>query len=470
MTNFDLTRSERVCILQKLIERVDAFRDNPKGQRVSPSLDRDHILELVNHDFSKPLNCQDAVDKVVSGLEKYTVHTTHPKYFGLYNPRSNFAGILADFITASYNPQMAAWSHAPFAAEAERHVIESLGRKFGYTTEIDGVFTTAGAEANHTAMLCALNKIFPAFAERGASQLSGQPLVYCSSEAQHSVHKAARACGLGSVAVRSVEVDDALCMRVDILREMLENDRQNGGLPFMIIGTAGTTGAAAIDDLKEIGKLAKEHEIWFHADAAYGGAAILSDRLRPKLDGVQEADSITFDAHKWMSVPMGTGMFITRHPAILSSTFSITTDYMPKEGKELAITDAFTHSLQWSRRFIGLKVYLSLLVYGWEGYREVIDHQTAMGDLLREKLLADQWVLTNRTAFPVVCFTDPAFQNDPNFALTIAQRMVDSGNAWISSYSILGRPSLRACITNYNTSPDHVMELVSELNQLRLTY
>lgn len=470
MTNFDLTRAERDLVFTQLLEKIDSFRDDTMAHRVSPPLDRSDILDIVRHDFSAAMSFEDAVGKVTSALEKYTVHTAHPKYFGLYNPRSNFAGILADLITAAYNPQMAAWSHAPFAAEAERYVIESLGRKFGYAGTIDGVFTTAGAEANHTAMLCALNEVFPQFAEKGASGCTGQPRVYCSAEAHHSVHKAARACGLGSVSVRSVPVDDALCMRIDLLSDMLQEDKLNGNLPFMIVGTAGTTGAASIDSLQAISKIARENEIWFHADAAYGGAAILSDRLKPFLNGIQEADSITFDAHKWMSVPMGTGMFITRHGEILARTFGITTDYMPKEGKDLAMTDPFTHSLQWSRRFIGLKVYLSLLVYGWQGYQEVIDHQTAMGDLLREKLITDQWVITNRSEFPVICFTDPNFRDDPNFALQLAQQVVDAGHSWISSYAILGRPSLRACITNYNTQPEHVNQLVTELNKLRLDY
>ena len=133
----------------------------------------------------------------------------------------------------------------------------------------------------------------------------------------------------------------------------------------MINGTAGTTGTGTIDELNQLSFICKKNNIWFHVDAAYGGGAILSQDLKHQLTGIEKSDSITFDAHKWMSVPMGTSIFLTSKNDILSKTFRITTEYMPKEADKLTITEPFTHSIQWSRRFIGLKVYLPLLFYGW---------------------------------------------------------------------------------------------------------
>src|SRR5205085_9439575 len=156
-----------------------------------------------------------------------------------------------------------------------------------------------------------------------------------------------------------------------------------GYLPFLVVATAGTTNAGVIDPLPQVAAVAHDHRLWYHVDAAWGGAAAFVPELRPLLAGIEEADSITFDAHKWLSVPMGAGLFLTRHPQALTRAFHTPTPYMPQEARHLDVVDPFDHSMQWSRRFIGLKVFLSLAVAGWEGYAFAIRHQTEMGDHLR---------------------------------------------------------------------------------------
>jgi aromatic-L-amino-acid/L-tryptophan decarboxylase len=188
--------------------------------------------------------------------------------------------------------------------------------------------------------------------------------------------------------------------------------------------------------------------------------------LRPLLAGTERADSITFDAHKWLSVPMGAGLFLTRHSHILDRTFRVTTAYMPKEASGMDIVDPHLHSMQWSRRFIGLKVFLSLLVAGRDGYADAIRHQTAMGALLRDRLAAAGWEIANDTALPVVCFTCPGASADVQRA--IAMHVVASGEAWISTTLLAGtRTVLRACITNYLTEPTDIDALVATLDRAR---
>jgi glutamate/tyrosine decarboxylase-like PLP-dependent enzyme len=146
--------------------------------------------------------------------------------------------------------------------------------------------------------------------------------------------------------------------------------------------------------------------LWFHVDAAWGGAAVFVPELRAALSGIESADSITFDLHKFLSMPMGAGTFLTRHPDILSRIFSLSTADMPKESERLAIVDPYVHTLQWSTRFIGLKLILTLATIGWNGYAQVLRRRSEMGDLLlRERLTASGWSVLNRTALPVVCFT-----------------------------------------------------------------
>lgn len=430
---------------------------------VSPELDPQAIRAfLARFDFSEPVRACEAVDIAAAGLTRWQVHTAHPRYFGLFNPAPTTMGIAADALVAAFNPQMAAWSHNPFAAEVERHLVRALGTKFGYA-ECDGTFCSGGMEANHTAVLTALTAAVPDFAADGLRSVARWPVFYVSSESHHSFLKAARLCGLGTSAVRQIEADAKLRMRPDALEAAILRDRAEGLLPFLVVATAGTTSAGVVDPLQELASVAEREGLWFHVDAAWGGAAVLVPELRPVLAGIERSDSITFDAHKWLSVPMGAGVYLTRDLAILDRTFRVATAYMPKDAAGLDVVDPHLHSMQWSRRFIGLKVFLSLLVAGWSGYEEAIRHQTAMGSLLRERLAAAGWEIVNDTPLPVVCFAEPGGDGERQRA--IANAVVKSGAAWISPTVVGGRTVIRACITHYDTQPEDVDALLAALEQ-----
>lgn len=470
--NFDFNGNQRKEILNTVLEKVEQFYSNTKQYSTTPELSVQEIRKFVKTpDLAFGNNPNTAIKHVINGLEKYSVHTPHPNYFGLFNPRSNFAGIIADFITASYNPQLAAWSHSPFAVETEAYMINEFIEKFGLDkNNADGVFTTGGAEANLTAVLCALNNKYPDFSKDGIFGLDKKPVIFCSQEAHHSIQKAAKIVGLGYDLVKTIPTNIDLTINTEILEQEINTLNISTHSPLMVIGTAGSTGSGAIDNLEHISRICKRQNIWFHVDAAYGGGAVLSSKLKHALNGISRSNSITFDAHKWMSVPMGASIFLTNHKDILSKTFRITTEYMPKEANELEIVEPFSHSIQWSRRFIGLKVYLSLLFYGWEGYENVINHQAKIGDYLRKKLLENQWTIKNYTELPVVCFTDPQFETDLKFTKTILDHILANGKSWLSVYPINKVPTFRACITNYNTTETEIDELIKELNTERKTY
>ena len=470
--NFDLDQKKRKEILKTVTENLENFYTNTKDYKTTPTIDVAKIKDFVDQiDLSNGIDSIDAIDYVTKGLELHSVHTPHPKYFGLYNPRSNFAGIMADLMTAYYNPQLAAWSHAPFAVEVEAKLIKELAYKFGYSsTNFDGVFATGGNEANQTAVLCALNNQFPNYNRDGLFAIAKKPIIYCSEEAHHSVYKAAKTAGLGYESVIAIPINEEQKLDTKVLEQKIKLSIQCNEAPLMIIGTAGTTGSGIIDDLTGISEIAKRHKIWFHVDAAYGGAAVLSEQLKEHLKGIALSDSITFDAHKWMSIPMGASVFITSHPHILAKTFSISTEYMPKDAEKLEIVDPYSHSIQWSRRFIGLKLYLSLLFYGWKGYEETINHQAAMADLLREKLINNNWSVLNKSKLPVVCFTDEKYKNDEHFTKKMLENIYIQGKSWLSSYPLNNINSFRVCITNYNTSEIELDELIEELNSEREKY
>src|SRR5262245_4780768 len=367
-----LDESARKQLWSDLIAAIESYIEEVPTLSVSPPLEPENIRKfLQSFNFSKPLNPGEAIAKVVEGMRKYQVHTPHPMYYGLFNPAPSTMSIAADSLVAALNPQMAAWSHNPFAAEAENYLVREFGIRFGYPADqADGTFCSGGAEANHTALLTALVHAFPEFAREGVRAVSAQPVFYVSAQSHHSFLKAARFSGIGTNAVREVPVNENLQMDPVKLAELTNKDRKEGFIPLMIVATAGKTGAGVIDDLMALRNIASQEKLWFHTDAAWGGGAILIPEGKGVLRGIERSDSITFDAHKWLSVPMGAGMYLTRHPEILSQTCRITADYMPKEGAGLDFVDPYSHSMQWSRRFIGLKLFLTLACAGWKGYED----------------------------------------------------------------------------------------------------
>lgn len=463
-----LDAPERQILWSRLIERIEQYTRDVPELRVTPELNPAAVRAyLAAFDFKHPILPEQAVDAAADGLTRWQVHTSHPSYFGLFNPASTTMGIAADALVAAFNPQMAAWSHNPFAAEVETHLVRAFGAKFGYdSATVDGTFASGGMEANHTAVLTALTSRFPSFVDDGLRGLEAQPVLYASSESHHSILKAARMCGLGMSAVRRVPVDADLRMKAADLERMIEEDRAAGFVPFMIAATAGTTNAGVIDPLRALGDTARRHDLWLHTDAAWGGAAAFVPELRPVLDGIELSDSITFDAHKWLSVPMGAGLYLTRREGILERTFRVATAYMPKDAAGLDVVDPHLHSMQWSRRFIGLKVFLSLLVAGWEGYADAIRHQAAMSALLRDCLVESGWRIVVDSPLAVVCFVWPNWSANQHRELV--RQVVAAGEAWISTTVLRGEDTvLRACITNYRTQPEHVKALVRTLDNMR---
>jgi aromatic-L-amino-acid decarboxylase len=406
-----------------------------------------------------------ALDDVVADVERmlrmWQVQVTHPRYLGLFNPSVTPASIVADTLVAMYNPQLATWRTSPAANEIERHTLGWLAAKFGLPADALASFTSGGAEANLSAVVVALTRAFPDYGEHGLGRLTAAPVLYVTGEAHHSFRKIAHMTGLGRSAIRTVATDGDLKMDVGDLARRVAEDRHDGRAPFMVVGTAGTTGAGAIDPLPELARFCRAEDLWFHVDAAWGGAAIVSPRLRGHLAGIDAADSITCDAHKWFSVPMAAGMFFCRHRDAVGQAFRAETSYMP--GKTGGSTvDPYTTSVQWSRRFIGLKLFLALAERGESGYVEMIEHQAYIGDMLRESLRRAGWRIVNASPLPVVCFTREGLDT-ARFLAALYQRQI----AWMSEVRLAdGPPVLRACVTSYRTTEADIDRVVSEMTRL----
>ena len=451
----------RASAYERLVEVMERHWECVGALPVAPRAAYEELEARVSEfDFERPMSPQSLLDASSELLRDGIVHTSHPRYFGLFNPTPAFAGVLADALVAAFNPQLAVASHAPAAVAIERHVLSFLAGRLGIAHG-SGSFTSGGAEANLTAVLVALERRFPEAAEDGLNAVAGQPTLYASTEAHHSLGKIARMTGLGRAAVRLIAPTDGLAVNVDALRAAILRDRANGARPFLVVATAGSTASGVIDPIPAIADVCEELDVDLHVDAAWAGAACLSDRLRPLLAGIDRADSVTVDAHKWLSAPMGAGIFLTRHADALGRTFRTTASYMPSADA----SDPYLSSVQWSRRFIGLKVFMSLAAAGRAGYAAQLERDCELADHLRSRLRRDCWLIINDTPLPVVCFTTDD-QSQPNLA-SIAERVVDSGIAWISVAQLAGHPALRACITSYRTTEKDIDSLCAALAAAR---
>jgi glutamate/tyrosine decarboxylase-like PLP-dependent enzyme len=466
----DLTSKERKLMFSLVQEKIENYFDNIFKLKVTNTVSREEILSYLSViDFNHPLSAPEAIEFITTGLDNYQVHTPHPSYFGLFNPAVTAMGVAADTLIAAYNPQLAAWSHSPLPNEIENRLIKEFGNLFFASEVADGTFTSGGAEANHTAILTAMTDRFHSFQKIGLQGISEKPVLYISNESHHSFLKAARFCGLGADSVRTINADSSFRMSTIELRRQIDSDIHDGFTPFLLIGTIGTTSCGAIDPLDELYKIAKEKKLWFHVDAAWGGAIGILPEFKAEIEGLSNADSITFDAHKWLSVPMGAGMFLTSHPEIMQQAFGIETAYMPVKNSSTVI-NPFHHSIQWSRRFIGLKLFLSLSVAGWDGYREVLRHMLQMGEYLKERLKEEGWHILNDSILPVVCFADNTHpgKDDLKRMDTICAEVINSGFGWISTTVLNGNVSvLRACITNYRTEREDIDKLIESLGIAR---
>ncbi len=431
---------------------------------VTPSIDLESFkAELAGFDFETPRALEDVLGWTVGRLETGLVHLNHPRYLGLFNPAPSFPSQCADRIAGVFNPQLASTATSPVAVELEAHVIREVGKRTGLGPNAAGHFTSGGSEANATAVICALTRANPGFAAVGARAFAGQPVFYISADSHLAWIKIAHQAGIGRNGARLVATDGTGRMCMQALQAAIREDRDAGNIPFLVVATAGTTNAGMIDPPVPCAEIAARENLWFHADAAWGGGAIASERLRGRLAGIERADSVTIDAHKWFATTMGCGMFLTPHASILSDAFNVATSFMPSHVPE---RDPYVTTLQWSRRFLGLRLFLSLAAAGWAGHGAHAEHSVLRIDQLNEALAERGWTIMNgRETLAVTCFLPP-----PGFppVQQIVAEVLRSGVAWLSVATFEHTKVIRACVTHGETSDDDIRQVVNELEKTRL--
>ena len=449
---------ETLDLLDEVVRRVGT---GPVAPTPNPDALRAWIHGI---DFEAPTEAREIIGSTLQHFQEANVHTIHPGYFGLFNPAPIVWGEIGDLIAARLNPQLAVWSHAPACVEVEEHTLRFVAAELKIP-DAQGFFTSGGEEANRSGALVALVRSFPQFSELGLRSCKGQPVFYVSSQSHLAWLKIATNLGLGRAAIRLTPVDSEFRLDVHSLEQLIDHDRCSGSVPFLVCATAGTTSAGVIDPLNAIADIAENNGLHFHIDAAWAGAVALCRPWAHLLNGSSRADSITVDAHKWLSQPMGIGMFFSRDSSALDRTFDVSTSYMPFSTSNTR--DYYRTSPAWSRRWVGLRLFLSLAIGGRSTFEAHIARDIELGQLLRKLLAESGWEVINKTELPVVCFTDAAARRGAQWHRDVTAHVVESGDAWISTVSLDTRPALRACVTNWQTGPHEIRGLVGALDRAR---
>lgn len=451
-------RATRMRLDELLSRELEAAGARVLAGPVMPTLGAEPLRDgLRRFDFAHPQPLEELIRWTIGMLEQGTVHMNSPRYFGLFNPPASFPSQCADRIAGAFNPQLASSGSSPAPVEIEAHVIRAMAARAGLPAGSGGHFTTSGSEANYTALVCALTRAEPRFGTEGLRAFAGPAAMYTSRACQPAWFKIAHHAGIGRAGLRLIDTDGSGRMDPRALAAAVSRDRSTGVVPVLVSGTAGTTSAGMIDPLADCARIAREHGAWYHVDAAWGGAALASGRLRQLLSGIESADSITVDAHKWFSTTMGCGMFITRYPRVLSEAFRVTAEFMPSSDARL---DPYLNSLQWSRRFMGLRLFLSLAAAGWDGYAAHVERAAAVIERVRERLVGHGWRVANDSGLAVLCVLPPP----GSLAVRgIVQRVLESGRAWVAVASHEGREVVRICATHGEIAQSDVDVLIEAL-------
>jgi glutamate/tyrosine decarboxylase-like PLP-dependent enzyme len=282
---------------------------------------------------------------------------------------------------------------------------------------------------------------------------------YTSRDCHIAWLKIAHQAGVGRAALRLVDTDGKGRMDAHALTRAIAADRAAGTVPVMLVATAGTTGGGMIDPLHACADIAQRERLWFHVDAAWGGAALASEKLRGLLSGVERSDSLIIDAHKWLATTMGCAIFITRHGHLLSEAFHASTSFMPSS---LSNLDPYLNSVQWSRRFLGLRLFLALAAAGWEGLGAHVERGVEVVHQIKARLVDLGWTVANDSALAVLDAIPPAALGDVR---ALVRRVVASGRAWVAPTLFEGRDVVRICATNGQTSEKDIDALIAVLNE-----
>lgn len=470
-----LTSKEFRAAGYAMVDRVAELMEDLPNRVITPGHGPDTIRAKLNADAPLPthgLPASQVLEEAADLLIENSLFNGHPSFFGYITPSPAPIGMLGDLLAAAVNPNMGAWILSPMASEMEGQVVRWIAELIGYPTDCGGLLVSGGNMANFVGLLAARARVGAKWRirETGVGAPDASDLrVYVSGETHTWIQKATDLSGLGTDVVRWLPTTADLRMDVGALQAAVTEDRAEGRVPLMVVGTAGSVSTGAVDPLPEIAAFCREQDIWFHVDGAYGGFAAAVPEAPDDIRALSEADSVAIDPHKWLYTPLEAGCVLVRRADSLREAFSYQPPYyyFGEEG-----TNYVDFGPQNSRGFRALKVWLALRHAGRDGYQRMISQDIA----LARRLHAD--VATRDELEPVAAglsisvfryvpkeLADRVGQEETETYLNDLNRRIQDklergGEVFVSNAVVHGKYALRACLVNFNTTVTEIDALL----------
>lgn len=444
-------------MVDDMFDHLQSLRDRPVWQPMPAEL-RQELRRPLPHGPMAPEAVYGEFQRLV---QPYVTGNLHPRFMGWVHGGGNPIGMLAELLAGAMNANLGGRDHAPI--EVERQVIAWAAEMLGFPIDSSGVLVTGTSTANLIGVLVARTASLGPSARRDG--VSGTGLVAYTSAAAHGcLPRAMEMAGLGREALRMVPCDAQGRMRLDLLQQRIAQDRGQGLRPFLVVGTAGTVDIGAVDDLDAISDVAEREALWFHVDGAFGATAMLAPKLRPLLAGIERADSVAFDFHKWAQVPYDAGCIVVRDAAVQLDTFAADAVYLKREQRGLAGGGVWPCDIgpDLSRGFRALKVWMTLSVYGADRLGAVVQQTCDLAGILAARI--DREPTLERlapVALNIVCFRYRAADGDlDRLNAEIVADLQEAGIAAPSTTTVNGVLAIRAAIVNHRTLPVDIAILV----------
>ncbi len=438
-------------------------------RRVTPEATPAELEKLFDEPLpEKGIALEDILERFRNDIAPNAMGVPSPRYFGQFNPTPLPIGVWADVLSSMLNQNAGAWRNGPTSAMIEARVMRWLCDLLNYGPKSFGTLASGGSEANLIALKCARDSVAAGIKDRGVRAAQADLVIYASEQCHYSVDKSADILGLGREGLRKIPTDDRFHIRLDALRDAIARDHDAGLLPCCIVGVAGTTSTGVIDPLEDLAAIARENRCWYHIDAAYGGPLAFSPKHKHMLNGIEQADSITFDPHKWMFVPFSCGAVLVREGGrTLRDSFDMTPEYLSEDrgGADVEF-DFFRYGQMGTRRFNSLKLWMAMKFMGREGYARTVERHIGLTHYLASRIDAlPDFERVGEVETAVCCFRHSS--RSDLIQQRLQQQIERGGEAWITTTVLHGGRALRVNINSFLTEQHHIDELVTLLERSR---
>ena len=401
------------------------------------------------------------IDDAALALDE-TIAQPRPRFFAFVGSSALEIAVIGDALASCFDPNLAVWAAA--ATEIEQQAVEWVASFVGFPAGT-GSFTSGGTLSNVTALAAARERAIPGARHHGLT--GARPALYCSSEAHYSVTRAAELLGIGSDGVRALPIDADRRLSPVAVAATIDADRAAGLVPVAVVATAGTTLTGAVDPIGELADVCAARGVWLHVDGAYGLPAAAAPSAAALFAGVDHADSVSIDAHKWLYMPKACGVVLVRERSALSAALAHDEDYLPHDRDEPHAVDI---TLEYSRPFRALKLWLAFRAHGAAAFREAIERNLAQARLLHDAIAADAEFepLCGPPPLSIVPFrhVPPGVADLDAHNALLARRLQDGGQVWVAPARVDGRVCLRPCFVNFRTTDEDVLALLEEARRV----